>query len=271
MGDDLDGELLAVAVSAAHAAGRLLLDSRSRTRLDVDTKSSATDMVTEVDRASEALVLATIRSARPDDAVLGEEGGHATGTSSVRWVVDPLDGTTNFLYGLPIYGVSIAAEVDGEPAVGVVHDPNRNETFSAIRGRGAFLNGAPIVVNGAPALRLATALVGTGFGYVAERRAWQAAVMTRVLPAVRDIRRAGAAAVDLCWVACGRLDAFYEFGLQLWDAAAGGLIASEAGAFVGTLAGDTPMTDTLVAAAPQLAGDFQQLLRDAENAITSRV
>src|SRR5204863_1524032 len=154
-------ELCSLAVSAATEAGELLLLGQHRARTAIDTKSSATDMVTEMDRAAEAHVLDRILRERPDDGVLGEEGGHSSGTSGVQWVIDPLDGTTNYLYGYPVFAVSVAAEIDGRVGVGVVHDPSRGETFTATRGGGAFLNGAQLVVVGAPTL--ATALVGTGF------------------------------------------------------------------------------------------------------------
>jgi myo-inositol-1(or 4)-monophosphatase len=179
----------------------------------------------------------------------------------VQWIIDPLDGTTNYLYGYPTFAVSIAAEIDGEPAVGVVHDPSRGETFSAVRGRGALLNGERLHVRRAPAL--ATALVATGFSYVGLRRAWQAALLTNVLPVARDIRRSGAAAIDLCWVAAGRVDAFYEWGLQPWDVAGGGLVATEAGAIVRTLAGGPSTTDITVAAPPQLIDELCALLQRA--------
>jgi myo-inositol-1(or 4)-monophosphatase len=203
-------ELLALAVELAEAAGTLLLEGRDQVRTTVETKTTRTDMVTEMDRASESYIAAALRERRPGDALLGEEGTAAPGVTGVRWVVDPLDGTTNYLYGLPTFGVSIAAEIDGLAVAGVVHDPVVGETFAAARGQGASLNGIPLTVEGAP--DLATALVGTGFSYDAAERGRQAALLRRVLPAVRDIRRVGAAAVDLCWVAAGRLDAFYERG-----------------------------------------------------------
>ena len=229
---DLDA-LLALAVDVARRAGALLLEGADRVRTTVETKSTRTDMVTEMDRSSERLLAGALRAARPDDAILGEEGTTSAGTSGVRWVVDPLDGTTNYLYGIPAWAVSVAAEVDGTTVVGVVHDAVHDETFTAVRGAGAWCNGAPLRVEGAP--DLATALVGTGFSYDAARRGEQAAVLARVLPAVRDVRRPGAAALDLCWVALGRLDAFYEQGLAPWDSAAGTLVAAEAGAVVDLL------------------------------------
>jgi myo-inositol-1(or 4)-monophosphatase len=173
-------------------------------------------------------------------------------------VVDPLDGTTNYLYGLPAWAVSVAAEVGGRSVVGVVHDAVHGETFSAVRGEGAWCNGVRLTVTGAP--DLATALVGTGFSYDAAHRAEQAALLARVLPAVRDIRRAGAAALDLSWVALGRLDAFFEQGLAPWDSAAGSLVAAEAGAVVEQLA-----DGTWVAAAPQLFEPLCALLAAADD------
>lgn len=255
--DDLQ-PLLALAVDVAQQAGALLLDGVASVRTTVETKSTRTDMVTEMDRASERLVVGALREARPHDAILGEEGTSSSGTSGVRWVVDPLDGTTNYLYGFPAWAVSVAAEVDGRSVVGVVHDPVHGETFSAVRGQGAWCNGARLEVRGAP--DLATALVGTGFSYDAVHRGEQAALLARVLPAVRDIRRAGAAALDLSWVALGRLDAFFERGLAPWDSAAGSLVASEAGAVVEQLA-----DGTWVAAAPQLFEPLCALLAAADD------
>jgi myo-inositol-1(or 4)-monophosphatase len=257
---DVD-ELLALARSVAEAAGTLLLDGAHRRRTEVGTKTSPTDMVTEMDRASEALVVEGLLRARPDDGVLGEEGSARPGTSGVRWVVDPLDGTTNYLYGFPAWAVSVAAEADGEVVAAVVADPSHGEVFTATRGGGASCNGRPVVIEAGPAL--ATALVGTGFSYESGRRARQAAVLAEVLPRVRDVRRAGAAALDLCWVAAGRLDAFYERGLQPWDLAAGALVATEAGARTGDLGGGPPSTAFALAAAPALFEPLCTLLRDA--------
>lgn len=248
-------ELLALGLEAATAAARLLRTEE----LDVGslrTKSSATDLVTELDDAAEALVVAHLLDARPDDGVLGEEGGERPGRSGVRWVIDPLDGTTNFVYGFPAYAVSVAAEVDGEVVAGVVVDVARDITYRAALGAGAFAEDRPLRVS--PATPLPTALVGTGFSYDAGVRRRQAEVLAAVLPAVRDIRRAGAAALDLCLLAAGHLDGFWERGLAPWDRAAGGLIAAEAGAVVG-LHGpkDVP---TLVAAAPGVHDDLLDLL-----------
>ncbi|HYI79383.1 MAG TPA: inositol monophosphatase family protein [Thermoleophilaceae bacterium] len=217
----------------------------------VEQKSSRTDMVSDADRDAERLIRDLLAGERPDDGFLGEEGSQADGASGRRWVVDPLDGTTNYLYRFPAWVVSIALEDASGGLVGVVHDPLRRETFTAIRGGGARLNGGAIAVSGAE--RLDTALIGTGFGYDAERREQQAAVVSRLLPRVRDIRRAGAAALDLCMVACGRLDGYYERGLNAWDWSAGSLIASEAGATVLPLPGE-PFG--LLVASPAIADEL---------------
>ncbi|MCU0269753.1 MAG: inositol monophosphatase [Acidimicrobiales bacterium] len=254
-------ELLTLARDLAARAAGLAVDRLGHERSSVRTKSSATDMVTDVDRAAEALITHGILAARPDDGVMGEEGTDRPGDSGVRWIVDPLDGTTNYLYGHAGFAVSIAAEVDGAVQVGVVHDPLHGDEFWAVRGRGAFRNGRPVTTSAAG--ELDRALVATGFSYDPQRRGRQAAVLTRVLPRVRDIRRMGAAAVDLCSVACGRVDAFYERGLAPWDLAAGVLIATEAGALVGDLSGGAASPEFALATAPALFGPLRQLLRVA--------
>lgn len=254
--DPLLVDLAATALAAATAAARVLSDGVAGDR-DVETKSSATDMVSNVDLASEAAVAEVLAARRPDDAVLGEEGTTSGGTSGVRWVVDPLDGTTNFLFGLPQFAVSIAAEVGTETAVGVVVDPSRSEIWAAARGWGARCNGKPCHV-AAGRSTLETALVATGFGYQAARRAWQAQVLAGVVPAVRDVRRFGAAALDLCWVGGGRFDAYYEWGLNPWDLAAGQLICQEAGGRAEALEGRV-----IVAATPELFGPLCELLEKA--------
>jgi myo-inositol-1(or 4)-monophosphatase len=254
--EELD-ELASVALEAAGAGAALLVAAVSAGTGGIETKISATDMVSDADRDSEAAVSAVLARRRPRDAVLGEEGTSRAGSTGVRWVVDPLDGTTNFLFGIPQYCVSIAAEVEGETAVGVVIDPCREETWEAIRGRGARRNGVPCQV-AAGRSTLATALVATGFGYRPERRRWQGAVAAKVLPAVRDLRRFGSAALDLCWTGAGRYDAYYEWGLNPWDLAAGSLIAAEAGAAVGILPGRL-----IVAAVPDLFDPLCDLLRES--------
>jgi myo-inositol-1(or 4)-monophosphatase len=239
-------DLLALATRLAAEAASLVGEGLRHAREDVSTKTTLTDMVTATDRASEQLIVDGLRAARPGDAIVGEEGTTDTGTTGVRWLVDPVDGTTNFLYGLPAFAVSIAAEIDGEVAVGVVADVPHHELFTATLGGGAHLDGRPLRC--AAGGELATALVGTGFGYDAARRARQGAVAAGVLPLVRDLRRVGAASIDLCWVACGRLDAYYERGLQPWDLAAGALVAAEAGAVVGDLDGGRPSGEFVLAA-----------------------
>lgn len=248
-------ELLDLAVIAARGAADLLRSSRPDPEA-IATKSSRTDLVTDLDRAAEARIIDLLIDARPDDGVLGEEGGRRTGSSGVRWVIDPLDGTTNYVYGYPVYGVSIAAEADGVMVAGAVVDITRGERYTAALGHGAHLDGHVLHVT--TATDLATALVGTGFSYDAATRADQARVLASVLPAVRDLRRSGSAALDLCAVAAGRLDGFWEWGLAPWDRAAGSLIAAEAGARVGRLGTTEPLT--LLAAPPELYDALESLL-----------
>jgi myo-inositol-1(or 4)-monophosphatase len=265
-------ELADLAEQAARAAGELLAGGLERARASVSTKASPTDMVSEVDRASERLVVDLLLGARPDDGVFGEEGAARPGRSGVRWMIDPLDGTTNYLYGHPGYAVSIAAQVrdpglpptaDADPGshrsvAGVVLDVPTGELFRASLGGGAHRDGRPIHVS--DETDLTRALVATGFGYEPERRRAQARVLAGVLGEIRDIRRMGAAALDLCSVACGRVDAYYELSLGPWDFAAGALIAAEAGATVVDLSGGAPVAAPLLAANPALAEPLRQLL-----------
>ncbi|HUR72885.1 MAG TPA: inositol monophosphatase family protein [Sporichthya sp.] len=254
-------ELLEIALLLAREAGTLLHAGRPAGPLRVTSKSTPTDVVTEMDHAAEALITETLARVRPDDGMLGEEGTDHPGTSGVRWVVDPLDGTVNYLYDLGGWAVSIAAEVDGEAVAGVVQIPSAGETFTAVRGGGATCNGRPL--RGHPAPALDRALVATGFGYDPRRRAHQAEILRHVLPAVRDIRRGGACAVDLCALAAGRVDAYYERGVRPWDFAAGALIAAEAGAQVAGLGGEAPSSTFLLAAGPELFGPLEALLHAA--------
>lgn len=255
--------LLDLAVSAAREAAELVGRGRATAAEQVAVKSSPVDMVTAVDRACEELLVRRLLGARPDDGLLGEEGGEHPGTSGVRWVVDPIDGTTNFVYGLPAYAVSIAAEVGGQPAAGVVLNAATGEMFTATAGGGAHLTapGAdPVRLSGSRPASLGRALVSTGFGYRAEQRRAQAVVVAEVLPQVRDIRRHGSAALDLCTVAAGRVDAYYELHLNRWDFAAGALVAAEAGVVVTGLPG-RPFADPLgIAVAPSVAEEFVALL-----------
>jgi len=259
-------DLLALAVDTAREAAALVARGRASAREDVGVKSSPVDVVTAVDKDSERLVVSRLLAARPDDGVLGEEGAATAGTSAVRWVVDPIDGTVNFLYGLPAYAVSIAAEVDGVVRAGVVLNVATGELFTAIAGGGARLAvpGAaevePLAVSNPPSLE--QALVATGFGYRAEQRRAQGAAVAELLPRVRDIRRYGSAALDLCSVAAGRVDAYYELGLNPWDHAAGALIAAEAGAVLRGLPGRPFAEPMAIAAAPSIADAFTDLVTD---------
>ncbi len=219
-------ELLAVAHAAARAAAAELQPRFGHRQPGIRAKSGPTDLVSEADLAAEAAIRAVLAERRPGDAILGEEGGE-TGDGDLRWVIDPLDGTINFLFGIPQFAVSVACEDRDGVFIGVVLDPIREETFAATRSGPPTLDGAEI--SGSDRDDLSRALVATGFGYDADVRARQAAALTRVLPRVRDIRRAGAAALDLAWCACGRYDAYYERGVKAWDHAAGGLIAARAG------------------------------------------
>lgn len=220
--------LQALAEDIAREAGDLLLSYRMRSDLRTSTKTSATDPVSEADHAAERLISDRVSAARPDDGMLGEEDAdNRVGTSGLRWVVDPLDGTVNYLYGIPQWCVSIAVEAADGPVAGVVHDPSRGETFSARRGGGATLNGTPLSVTSPTAL--SASLVATGFGYEPAVRRGQVQMMAELLPTIRDLRRAGSAALDLCWTAAGRWDGYVEFGLKPWDRSAGGLVVTEAG------------------------------------------
>jgi myo-inositol-1(or 4)-monophosphatase len=255
-------ELLTLATDVACEAAELIVERR-RGRITVaDTKSTDTDVVTAVDRESEELIRKRVLAVRPDDAFLGEEGEDVHGTSGVRWVVDPIDGTVNYLYDHPTYAVSIAVEQDGETVAGVVVNAPLGETFAATAGGGAFLDGQPVRVSGCTDLSLA--LVGTGFGYDPVRRAAQADVVRALITHVRDIRRIGVGAVDLCYVACGRLDAAYERGLNPWDYGAGALIAAEAGARVGGLHGAPVSPEMTIAASPAIFGALHDQLVAAD-------
>jgi myo-inositol-1(or 4)-monophosphatase len=234
-----EAELLAVAIEATHAAASELM-SRFGEQRRVSTKSTPTDLVSDADIAAETVIRELLASRRPDDAILAEEGG-ASGEGRLRWLIDPLDGTINFLFGIPVFAVSVACEDEAGPIAGVVLDPVHDECFSATRSGPANLNGEEIAVE-ERASELGLAMVATGFGYDASVRARQGDVVSRVLPRVRDIRRAGAAAIDLCWCACGRFDAYFERGLKAWDVSAGGLVAERAGLVVRELpeAGEDP-------------------------------
>jgi myo-inositol-1(or 4)-monophosphatase len=251
--------MLALAEAVARAAGAQLREAFRGPGVDISAKSTPTDLVSEADRAAERLIRERLLAERPGDAILGEEGGDAAGTTGVRWIVDPLDGTTNFLFGIPQWCVSVACE-DGDGALaGAVYDPMHDELWAAERDGPATLNGRPFRSPGRA--DLATALIATGFGYDAGARAAQADVVRRVLPSVRDIRRAGSAALDLVWTAAGRVDAYYEWGVQPWDLAAGELICRRAGLEVGRLepVGETT-GDGIIVAPPGLLEPLRALL-----------
>jgi myo-inositol-1(or 4)-monophosphatase len=250
-------ELLDVATEAARAAASELMSRFGDRARGVETKSSPTDLVSEADVAAERAVREVLGRRRPDDRVLGEEGG-ATGEGRLRWLVDPLDGTVNFLFGIPAFAVSIACEDDSGALAGVVLDVVRDECFAAVRSGPAALNGDAI--RGSSREELATAMVATGFGYEASVRERQAEVVARVLPRVRDIRRVGAAALDLAWCACGRFDAYYERGVKPWDIAAGALICSRAGLEVRELPDTGDDAGGLVVAPAAIADELFRLV-----------
>jgi myo-inositol-1(or 4)-monophosphatase len=259
---ELSRQLRDLAARLAVEAGELVLEGRKGGVRSASTKSSDTDVVTEFDRASELLIVSGLASERPDDAVVGEEGTNAAGASGVRWLIDPIDGTTNFLYDLPGYAVSIAALVDDRPVAGAVFVPGSGELFTAIAGHGALLNGTPIHCSTTPTLD--RALVATGFSYLVDRRRDQGERFARLIPEIRDIRRFGAASTDLCYVAAGRLDAYYEKWLGPWDWAAGELIAREAGCRTGRFDGGPLGHDEVLVANPALFDKMIQLLEDTE-------
>ena len=259
-------ELLALASTLALRAGHQARDGRAERGIELaDTKSSATDMVTEFDKANEALIVGGILGARPDDAIIGEEGTDTVGTSGIDWLIDPIDGTTNFLYGLPGWAVSIAACSAGGTEVGVVYVPATDELFTATAGGGARLNGQPITCSVTDDLSLA--LVASGFSYAAERRGAQARRMASLLPRVRDLRRFGAAAPDLCYLAAGRVDIYFEQWLGPWDLAAGELIAREAGCLTGSLDGGPVRPSSVLAANPALFAPAQQLIAAIDSSL----
>ena len=243
-----------------------MLADRSGRTVVVATKSSSTDVVTEMDQASERLIARRILAQRPSDSILGEEGGQSPGQSPVRWIVDPLDGTVNYLYDLPDWAVSVAAEVSGQVVAGAVCVPRRNALYFAGLRAGSWR--ATLANHVAPPeplrcnadVPLARALIATGFGYESARRQVQGQVVAAVLPRVRDIRRNGAAAVDLCSLAAGNVDGYYERGVQYWDIAAGSLIAREAGAIVAGLAGKPAGPAMTVGGGPGLFAELHDLL-----------
>jgi myo-inositol-1(or 4)-monophosphatase len=258
-------ELLSVALPVAREAAATARRMRAEAITDVETKSTMTDVVTAADRAVERQVIEALRAARPDDGVLGEEYGESSTTpGAVRWILDPIDGTVNYLYGLPQYAVSLAAEADGVVVAGVVINAATGDEWTATLGGGAWRSGRRLRCS--DRTDLSRSLVGTGFGYDAKRRAHQGAVVAQLITRVRDIRRFGAAALDLCAVGEGMLDAYFEKGLNPWDHAAGGLVATEAGAIVSGLEGAAPGLDMVVAATPAVFGPLHDALVELDAA-----
>lgn len=259
-------ELLALACRLSVDAGTLAAEGRrldiesgrNRTAMTAATKSSLTDVVTRHDRAAEAAIVDGLRLARPDDTIVGEEGADHVGTSAVTWFVDPIDGTTNFLYGLPLWSTSVGASDGDGTVVGAVFVPVTHDLFAAARGHGATRNGVPIVASAEQQLSLA--LVATGFGYDPERRREQATRLAELVPLIRDIRRSGSAAIDLCYAAAGLVDAYFEEGLNTWDMSAGELIAREAGCRTGDFRGGQPNPAELLVAAPAIFDQLAALL-----------
>ena len=260
MASPVPGDLAEIAALIAREAGELVR-SRIGDVAGIGTKSSATDMVTEVDRQSERLIVERLASLRPGDGLLGEEGTIDAGTTGVRWIFDPLDGTTNYIYGYPAFCVAIAAEAEDEVVAGAVFDALRGEMFVAAKGSGARRDGRSIHVTDQP--DVSQALVATGFGYSQPRRAFQGRVLADIVPLVRDVRRGGSAALDLCWVACGRLDAYYELGLNPWDMAAGALLVREAGGVIGDFQGAPPGANTIVASGPGIFGELRRIVDES--------
>jgi len=255
--------LLDLAMRGARAAGNELMNRYGNIQ-GLNSKTSATDPVSDADRAAEAILVDLITGERPDDGLLGEEGAARESTSGIRWVIDPLDGTVNYLYQLDNFSVSVAAE-DGDGAlVGVVYNPTNRRAYHAIRGAGAAVDGSPLRVN--DPVPLDRALIATGFGYSAERRRTQGALIAELLPKVRDVRRIGSAALDLCTVASGAVDGYFEEGVKAWDVAAGALIATEAGAKY-TEFTPTGAESGCLAAGPALFKELHATLRHVRTAV----
>jgi myo-inositol-1(or 4)-monophosphatase len=264
---DLD-ELRRLAIDIARDAATYVADARQIGREVIQagsaTKSTSTDMVTAVDKASEERIVHAIRAARPGDGIIGEEGTGDAGTTGVQWVIDPIDGTTNFVYGYPATAVSVGVvdQATGDSIAGAVVDIGRRQVFSATKGGGAFCDDEPMTLAEGP-VDIAHTLVGTGFSYRPEIRAEQGALVARLLPIIRDIRRGGSAALDLCWTAAGRLDAYFEAGTMWWDRAAGLLIGHEVGLRGAVIEGNGTTPDFVWLAHPRIADELYDLVKPA--------
>jgi myo-inositol-1(or 4)-monophosphatase len=249
-----------LAWQCAQTAGAFLKDERPQD-LNIDTKSSGSDLVSEMDRGAETLIVALITASRPRDSILGEEGSNRMGSTGVRWIIDPLDGTVNYLFGIPLWGVSIAVEIDGVVQVGVIAIPETNKSYIGIAGVGSFcVSGESLEeLKVRRSSHLNNALLATGFGYSPVRRGLQANVVASVLPQIADIRRSGCAVVDLCWLASGFIDGYFEIGLNPWDYAAGALIVELAGGRV-----EAPIDDDLgkllISSTPEIFDDLEKIL-----------
>jgi len=258
-------DALALATEAAREAGALLLELRRSPVAGVRSKSSATDLVSEADERAERAIVTMIRKRRPDDALVAEEGSKADGSSGVSWFVDPLDGTINYLYGIPHWAVSICCVDQSGPLAATVYDPSRGELFEARRGGGAMCGGRALAVT--MKSDLATALVATGFAYVAETRERQGRLLEEIVGAVRDVRRAGAASLDLAFVAAGRLDGYFESVDKPWDWMAGALLVNEAGGRVTELHASDPALPHIVASGVGIHDSLLALLDRAAHTL----
>jgi myo-inositol-1(or 4)-monophosphatase len=260
----LGTELRTIAEQLARAAGDMALAGRRSGDVTATTKSSPTDMVTQYDKASEDMITAGLREIRPDDGIVGEEGAGRDGTSGITWHIDPIDGTSNFYFDIPMWAVSIGAVDESGPIAGAVYVPALGDMFTAARGEGATLNGGRIAVR--ENSLLSDALVCTGFSYHVSEREVHAQRVATMVGQIRDIRRFGAAAIDLCFVACGRLDAYFEEHLNSWDLIAGQVIATEAGAVVTNFSGDTVTPQQVLASQPGVQKALIQLIADSTKA-----
>lgn len=247
----------------AQSAGTFLKDEKPR-NINIDTKSSGSDLVSEMDRGAETLIVDLIINSRPDDSILGEEGSNRIGTSGVKWIIDPLDGTVNYLFGIPLWGVSIAVEVEGVVQLGVIAIPETNKSYVGVAGVGAFsvTNDSLEELHVRQGSEVRNALIATGFGYSSVRRGLQAEIVASVLPQIADIRRSGCAVVDLCWLASGFIDGYFEIGLNPWDYSAGALIVSLAGGRVEAPL-DADLGKLLISSTPEIFDEFEKLLHEA--------